>query len=184
MSKYILIGIPNSGKSTIGQGAAKILQMPFYNTDNMAIEKFNLDNPAKLLSLRGIMRMFEEKQKLLAEFLELDGPAIIEVWPESVLHPSDDMVMKEIGKIIYIKRETKAAIADAMKKNCHVVMRDASTGKKTDMRPEGIKLYAKEIHHFEALADLTLDNNGSAKEGIEKLVAMIREMSTQSTMAC
>jgi uncharacterized protein YajQ (UPF0234 family) len=112
----------------------------------------------------------------LAEFAELDGPAIVEVWPESVLHPSDVMIMKKIGKIIYIKRETKAAIADAMKKKGMMVMRDMNTGKKTDIRPEGIRLYAKEIHHFEALANLTLDNNGSANEGIEKLVAMIREM--------
>ena len=56
-------------------------------------------------------------------------------------------------------------------------MRDMSTGKEIDMRPEGIRLYAKEYRHFETLADLTLDNNGNVKEGVEKLVAMINTMS-------
>ncbi|MDR2581698.1 MAG: hypothetical protein LBC85_12005 [Fibromonadaceae bacterium] len=179
MNKCILIGIPNSGKSTIGQQAAKILQVPFYNTDKLAVERLNLKHPAQLLTPSGMMRLAEEKYRLLTEFVELDGPAIIEIWPESVLRPSDSKVMKKIGKIIYIKRETELAIADAMKKKHRMTMRDMKTGQETDMQLESIRLYAEEIRHFKALADLTLENNGNAKEGVEKLVAMISEMSNK-----
>jgi hypothetical protein len=49
-----------------------------------------------------------------------------------------------------------------------------TTGCKVDMQSESIRLYAEERHHFEKLADLTLDNDGTENEAVEKLVAMMR----------
>ncbi len=170
--KYVLIGIPNSGKSTIGRLVAKKLQIPFYNTDKLAYERLNLDNPARLFLPSNVRRLVEEKSKLLVELAKLEGCAIIEIWPESVLRPFDVKVMKKIGTIIYIKRETKSAIAGAKKSN-RMFLYHMNTGKKIDMLPEAINLYAEESHHFEALADLTLENNGSLNEAVEKLAAMI-----------
>ncbi|MDR1829710.1 MAG: hypothetical protein LBQ76_02970 [Candidatus Fibromonas sp.] len=172
-NKYILIGIPSSGKSTIGKRAAKKLQIPFYDTDMLAYERLNLDHPAKLFLTSSIMRLVEEKSKLLTELAKLDSSAIIEIWPESALNPSDIKVMKKIGKIIYIKRETKDMIAGA-KKRSQMVLHNMTTGKKIHMQSELINLYAKELSHLEALADLTLDNNGSLNEAVEKLAAMIQ----------
>jgi len=173
-NKYVLIGIPNSGKSTIGQRAAKKLKIPFYNTDLLACERLNLDNPAKLFLTSSIMRLFEEKSKLLAELAKLDRSAIIEVWPESALRPTDVKAMKKIGKIIYIKREMKDAIA-GVKKSSGMVFHNLTTGKKIHAQSEMINLYGKELHHLEALADLTLENNGSLDEAVEKLAEMIQK---------
>jgi shikimate kinase len=172
-NKYVLIGISNSGKSTIGKQAAEKLQIPFYNTDILACERLNLDNPIELFLPSNMMRFFDEKSKLLTEFAKLDSSAIIEIWPESVLNPSDVKVIKKIGTIIYIKREIKDAIA-GVKKSSQMVLRDETTGKEMHAQSELLNFYAKELHHFEALADLTLDNNGSLDEAVEKLAAMIQ----------
>ncbi len=170
--KYFLIGIPNSGKSTIGKRAAKKLQIPFYNTDKLAYERLNLDHPTRLFLPSNVRRLAEEKSKLLVELAKLEGCAIIEIWPESVLRPFDAKVMKKIGTIIYIKRETKLALA-GVKEGSRMFLEHMNTGKKIDMQSEAINLYSKEIHHFEALADLTLENNGSLNEAVEKLAAII-----------
>jgi hypothetical protein len=81
--------------------------------------------------------------------------------------------MKKIGTIIYIKREMKDAIAGA-KKSSRMILRDETTGKEINAHSELLNFYAKELHHIEALADLTLDNNGTLDEAVEKLVAMIQ----------
>jgi len=170
--KYILIGVPNSGKSTIGKRAAEKLQIPFYDTDKLAYERLNLDDPAELFLPSNVMRFVNEKSKVLAEFAEFDGSAIIEIWAESALNPLDAEVMKKTGTIIYIKREIKDAIAE-VKKSSRMVLRDETTGKEVHAQSELLNFYAKELHHLEALANLTLDNNGTLDEAVEKLVAMI-----------
>jgi len=171
--KYVLIGIPNSGKSTIGRLVAKKLQIPFYNTDKLAYERLKFDDPAMLLMPSGMMRLVEEKSKLLTEFAKLEDSAIIEIWPESVLRPSDVKVIKKIGTIIYIKRDTKLSIAGLKKSNTEMIFINKNTGEKMSAHAGAINLYSKESHHFEALADLTLENNGSLNEAVKKLVAII-----------
>jgi len=172
-NKFVLIGIPNSGKSTIGRYAAEKLQIPFYNTDKLVYERLNLDHPARLFSSLG--RFMTEHHKLETEFVELEGPAIIEIYPESVLRQSDVNIIKNIGTIIHIKRDLKNMFAEAKKKKSRLVLQDMSTGKEINMQSEAIRLYAEEYHHFERLANLTLDNDGNEDEAVEKLVAMIRD---------
>jgi hypothetical protein len=46
-------------------------------------------------------------------------------------------------------------------------------GKKIDIPQEMVNLYTQECAQYEALADLTLENDGSAKEGVEKLIEII-----------
>jgi len=41
------------------------------------------------------------------------------------------------------------------------------------MQAGAITLYTKECRHFEALADLTLENNGSLNAAVKKLVDII-----------
>jgi shikimate kinase len=172
-NKFVLIGIPNSGKSTIGLRAAEKLQIPFYNTDKMVCERLNLvNNPLGLFSK--LMQIMEEHRKLEAELAELESPAIIEVYPESVLTQLDVKVMRKLGTVIHVRRDLKTMLAEAKKKKSPIVLQYMNTGRKVDMQSEGIRLYAEELHHFEKLADLTLDNNGNKDEAVEKLVAMIR----------
>ncbi|MCL2284371.1 MAG: hypothetical protein FWC26_13735 [Fibromonadales bacterium] len=175
MSKYVLIGIPATGKSTIGKRAAEILKMPFYNTDEMACERMTPEQQMRLLSLSGVERFEREQYAIIVELAKLDKPAIIEVWPESALIPEHIKVIKKIGTIIYIKRDIESALAQVRKRKNRMFMQGLNTGHKIDMQAEAVKLYAKEISHYEALADMTLNNNGSEREAVEKLVAMIRE---------
>lgn len=174
MNKYVLIGIPSSGKSTIGKRAADVLQIPFYNTDEMAHDRVDPRYRNRLLSFTRADMFVDEQRAVMAELAELDTPAIVEVWPEAALRASGAALMKEIGTIIYIKRDTEAALKEVEKKQDRLILCEVNNGFKIDMRAEAVKGYAAECPRYEALADLTLDNNGSVDEAVEKLVTIIR----------
>jgi len=176
-NKFVLIGIPGSGKSTLGRLAALKLQIPFYNTDKLVYEKLNINqkkNPAGLF--RNIDRFIEELSRVEAEYAKLKGSAIIEIHPESVLGLADIEDLKNMGTIIHIKRDLKVMLAEAKKKKNGMYLKYMNTGRIIDMQSETIRLYAKELPHFEKLADLTLNNDGTQNEGVKKLAEMIRNV--------
>ena len=175
MSKYVLIGIPATGKSTIGKRAADILNVPFYNTDKMACERMTPEQQMRLLSFSGVALFERNQYAVIVELAKLDKPAIIEACPESALIPEHVKVIKKIGPIIYIKRDMKSALAQVQKRENRMFMHSLNSGGKIDMQAEAVKLYAKECSNYEALADMILDNNGSEDEAVEKLVAIIKE---------
>jgi shikimate kinase len=179
MGKYILIGIPNSGKSTLGRRAADALTMPFYDTDKLAYDRLDFENPLEIFLSRGAERFTAEQYAVMGELAELDGPAIIETWPESVLWPKCVELIKRMGTVIYVKRETDAAVADVKKDDNRMVLREVNTGHEIDMRAEAVKLYARDHIYFEALADLILENSGNEDDALKTLVSMIRERETQ-----
>ena len=82
------------------------------------------------------------------------------------------MSMKKMGKVIHIKRKLKFALADAKlnSKNTIVMKRN---GIEVDMHKEGLELYMEEYSQYEKIADLTLNNNGTEYEGLDKLTSMI-----------
>jgi len=80
MNKFILIGIPNCGKSTLGKRAADILNLPFYDTDILVCENAALKDPRFIFGLGFSGRFLPEQNKVIAELAELDGPAIIATW--------------------------------------------------------------------------------------------------------
>jgi shikimate kinase len=175
MGKYVLIGIPYGGKTAVGQRAAEMLGMPFYNTDKIAFERADFDSPTRVFMISGRHRLFAELYKLLEELVDLDGPAIIEVQPECGLDEVfGSEILKRIGAVIYIKRDPESAIEDVKKDERRIIMQEVNTGHKIDMQVNAVTLYAKEARHLEALADMTLDNNGTVEEAAEKLAGMIR----------
>jgi shikimate kinase len=173
MGKYILIGIPGTGKSTIGKLAARKLKMPFYNTDKMAYKKIDPKYQELLLTFVGARLFRQGLHSAMAELAELDKPAIIEACPEISLMPQCVKIMKKLGTIIYIKRDMQATLAE-VRKNRNRMFMQTDDGLKIDMQAEAIRLYAKERHRYEALADMTLDNDGSCEDAVNKLVAMVR----------
>jgi len=176
-NKFVLIGIPSSGKSTLGRLVALKLKIPFYNTDKLVYEKLKINqkkNPAGLF--RNLDRFIEEMRKIEDEYAKLEGPAIIEIHPESVLSLADIEDLKNMGTIIHIKRDLKVMLAEVKKKKGGMYVHYMNTGRIIDTQSETIRLYAKELPHFEKLADFTFNNDGNQNEGVKKLAEMIQNL--------
>jgi len=179
MGKFILIGIPNCGKTTLGKRAAELLQIPFFDTDSLTVNRMNLENPFDIFRSAFNGRFMIEQLNVMNELDTHEGSAIIATGAEIALMPECVKLMKKMGTVIHIHRNPINAI-DSLKNNDHrMVMSQIVDGKETslkiDMQEEAVKMYAKELAHYEALANFTLENNGSEDEGLEKLITLIEE---------
>jgi shikimate kinase len=74
--EYILVGIPNAGKSTLGKRAAETLKLPFYDTDELVTEKIN-PKCRSFFSLLDPYRIIEAQKEILFEIIKKDESAII-----------------------------------------------------------------------------------------------------------
>jgi len=177
MNKYILIGIPNCGKSTLGRRVSEILQLSFFDTDTMARDMLKIENPIDLFRTAFNGQILLAQQKAIYELAALDSPAIIATGAEVALIPECAKLMKCMGTIIHIERKLENAI-DGLKNNeSRLVLRNVTNGTEIDMQEKAVKLYAQELSQYEALADLTLENDDSEDEGVEKLINIINSIS-------
>ena len=51
MKKYILIGIPGCGKTTLGKLAAEMLGIQFFDTDEIFLEKLSLSDTTDIFRM-------------------------------------------------------------------------------------------------------------------------------------
>ena len=167
MNNVTLIGMPGSGKSTIGVILAKALRYEFLDSD-LLIQK-------------------QEKRKL-SEIIEQDGPEKfkeIENQVNADIHVTDTVIapggsviyceeamehFKEIGKIVYLKasyQTIKRRIRNPQKRG--VVLKDGQTLK---------DLYDERKVLFEKYADVTISEEGcQIEETIENVLDTIENYS-------
>jgi shikimate kinase len=173
-NKYFLIGIPNCGKSTLGRRVADILKLPFFDTDTMAVERLNLENPIEIFRMAFSGRFLNAQLDVIIELAGLDSSAIIATGAETALRPECAERMRTAGAIIHIKRTPEILLENLRNSGkSGLVLYDKEHDIKIDMQEEAVKRYAQESSQYEALADLTFENNGSEDEGVEGLIKLI-----------
>lgn len=162
MNNIILIGMPASGKSTVGVVVAKRLGYEFVDTD--------------LLIQKQEKRLLKEiiAQEGNDGFLKIENQVNRDLQAErSVISPGGSVVYceeamehyKEIGTIVYLRvpfEEINRRISNA--KNRGVVLKEGQTLK--DLYDERVKL-------FEKYADLIVEEgNDSLEETIDKVLEL------------
>ncbi len=174
MVKYVLIGIPGCGKSTLGRHAAALLNMPFYDTDEMAYDKIK-SYPCFFASTQ--MRFLDEQRKAVADLALLESSAVIATGAEVALIPECAERMKNFGKIIHIKRRVDAVLDGLRDGDApRLILRSDDGGIEISLDEKAVQLYSRELAVYDGLADVTLDNNGSETQGVANLTALIREL--------
>jgi len=175
MNKYILIGLPGSGKSTLGKRLANELQIPFFDTDKMAFEKIPIRDPFIRMLPFYYMQFREEEYRAMVELAALEGPAVIATGAEVALRPECAAIMPGMGKIIHLQREPENIIADIRSRE-RVLTYVVTNGERApvSVSEEMVRLYALELKHYGVLAEWSINNNGSEAEGLTKLMGLVR----------
>ena len=162
MKNIIFIGMPASGKSTVGVVVAKRLGYGFVDTDLLiqAQEKKLLKEIIAEVGNEGFLKIENQVNRDLIVDRSVISPGGSVVYCEEAMEH-----FKQIGKVVYLKapfEEINRRISNA--KNRGVVLKEGQTLK--DLYDERVKL-------FEKYADLTVEEDGSSlEETIDKVLEL------------
>jgi len=180
MEKYILIGVPGCGKTTLGEEVAKKLELPFFDTDRMTIESLDLDDEIEMLRYNTKVRFHYGQVGVVKQLEEYVGPAIIATGAEVALMPECAPLLKEMGTVIYLERSIEDILEEVKEREQsfkHIVIQISDDGiKVTSAGIESVKLYAKEISQYRDLADEIFNNDVGKDMGVNQLTSLIRRL--------
>ena len=157
-----LIGMPASGKSTVGVILAKILGLSFVDTD-LVIQQREGALLCDIISERG-----------LEGFLKAEESAVLSISPSNTVIATGGSVvyseagmeyLKSLGKVVYLKVEKE----DLFKRLHNIKQRGVvlSPGETLD------EMYATRSVLYEKYADIVIDETNAS---VEETVEMIRKI--------
>ena len=152
----ILVGMPGSGKSTVGKALAEALGRPFVDTDTRIAEEAGRTIP-EIFSADGeeVFRAFETEAVKKAGMM---SGAVIATGGGVVTRERNYRPLSQNGKIVFIERELTALPVN---------------GRPISQANPVAALYAKRLPLYRSFADVTVENNGSVTETVERILSAL-----------
>lgn len=140
-SNIVLIGMPGSGKSTVGKIIAKDLAMEFCDTDDLFTKEYGI-SPAQCIRTKGESDFRALEKKVVTSASKMGG-CVIATGGGVVLDPENIEMLSLNGTIVYIHRKLGEL---------------ATGGRPLSEGAENLKaLYYKRLPMYLESADLTID---------------------------
>ncbi len=98
----VLIGMPASGKSTVGKVLAKELDMPFFDSDKVIVQKKHRTIPA-IFAEKGEEFFRKVESEVIAELSAITG-CVIATGGGVILNPENMRLLAKNGKIYFLDR--------------------------------------------------------------------------------
>jgi shikimate kinase len=98
-----LVGLPGSGKSTVGRQLGRRLRIPFIDSDQ-AIE-MRLGCTIRAFFEREGEAAFRDVEAQVIDGLTLDGPRILATGGGAILRPENRQCLRERGYVVYLKSQ-------------------------------------------------------------------------------
>ena len=167
MEKYVrnitLIGMPASGKSTVGVLLAKRLGFSFVDVD-LIIQESENRLLKEIIAEEGLERFLEIENQINAQleaFRSVIAPGGSVIYGEQAMKH-----LKEISLVVYLKLSF-----DELKKRLRN-MEDRGVAIKDGMTP--LELYRERIPFYERYADITIEEDGKTTgETVDELRFML-----------
>lgn len=156
----ILIGMPGSGKSRIGEALAALLKMPFVDTD-IELEKSFSMSVGEYITRNGEAAFRREETALLAEVGKASG-LVIATGGGAVTRPENYPILHQNGTIIFLERE----LSKLPKK-----------GRPLSLRGSLQDMYTIRLPMYRRFADITVENDQTPEEMAEKIEELYEHFS-------
>lgn len=161
-----LIGMPGSGKSSLGRRVAANLRMPYIDTDIRIADIVGLSTP-DMFEQYGEEAFRTAEANLLIQITRMP-PMIVSTGGGMIMQPHNRALMRNHGVIILIDRPLEEIMSDI----------------KLDRRPTlarkglgGVEdLYWDRISTYRSVADRILDNSHGFHAGISNLEKLITSL--------
>lgn len=162
MKNIVLIGMPASGKSTVGKLLSKRIYFEYYDADKY-LERKEKTKITKIFAEKGEEHFRELETKYLKK-LAKKNRVIISTGGGAVKKQENMETLKKTGIVIFINRK----VEDIAKENHEQrpLLQDINNIN---------KLYDERIELYKKYADITVENDSTLKELIEKIVKILKE---------
>lgn len=151
----VLIGMPGSGKSTLGTLIANQLGREFYDIDTLIEQKANMPIP-EIFRKSGEAAFRKLESGVIADISKESG-CVIATGGGAVLKNANVRSLKQNGRLILLGRDIESI--------CVTESRPLS-----DSREKLMRLYNERMPIYTACADLTVKIEGSAQHCAQKII--------------
>lgn len=98
----VLVGMPGSGKSTIGRYISRNFSLPFFDLDALIIDNKIHVSISDFFASEGEEKFREFESEVLEEIVSLANPAVVATGGGIVVNPKNCSLLKEAGTVIYL----------------------------------------------------------------------------------
>jgi shikimate kinase len=95
-----LVGLMGAGKTTVGRQLARLLQLPFYDSDKAIEERTGVDIPT-IFEFEGEEGFRNREQKMIAQLTELKG-IVMATGGGAVLREENRELLMKKGFVVYL----------------------------------------------------------------------------------
>ena len=162
----VLIGMPASGKSTVGKLLSKKISYEYYDADKYLERKENV-KISTLFSEKGEEYFRNLETKYLRELSQKNG-IIISTGGGAVKREENMEILKEKGIVVFLSRK----IEDIAKENheARPLLQDINNI---------YKLYDERIELYKRYSDIIIENNGTLQEVTDRTAEEIEKIFTK-----
>lgn len=162
MSVLWLIGMPGSGKTTVGKLVAGALDVPFRDSDDLIEERAGADIPA-IFSREGEEGFRSHERVVIGELAGLRD-VVVATGGGAVLDEENVAVMREAGRIVLLE----AGVGELAARLDGTSSRPLLAG---DLRVRLAATLAERRSRYREVADAIIDTTGKTPEEIAAEVA-------------
>lgn len=161
----ILVGMPGSGKTTVARELKKVTGFRVVDTDALIVERHGEIN--EIFRKLGEKTFRDYESEIIAEVCKLSG-TIISTGGGSVLREENARLMKNCGKIVYLR----ASVETILKRTATDNSRPLLAGEK---RKNIERLLSAREKIYSGCADIAVDTDGlSPKEIASKITELLK----------
>ena len=157
MKHLILIGLPGSGKTTVGRLAAERLGLPFSDCDTLIEVETGLRIPA-IFAQQGESGFRAVESRILAALLREDT-RVIATGGGCVTRPENAPLLRQNGCVVWVKRPLD---------------RLPVSGRPISQQMSAAAIYAQRRDRHAAFAAYTVENDGPLAETLAKLLEVLQ----------
>lgn len=167
----VLIGMPGSGKSTVGKLLAKKTKSPFVDTDNLIIAASGKPLQ-KIIEEDGLLR-FNQYERDVIMNLNPEVPTIIATGGSAVLNHEAMMHLKDIGVVIFLDADLPLLLKRLWNfESRGIVLADTNDSNTNDKVNSILEIYKIREPMYFKYCDIRVHVHGL---GTNKIVAKIIE---------